>query len=99
MATQPSALIGLGSATLRSKVKAAGREFPMYGISIDHVLQAKLLVVHEELLQDGLVTVYGMRQGHIIFISHTWFGKSHPDPSGYKLRLLQRTCAEPSPER
>ncbi|CAK9043406.1 unnamed protein product [Durusdinium trenchii] len=61
--------------------------FPMYVISTETLLKLRVLLSHEELLADSLLTEF--HQGHCIFVSHQWLSGQHPDPSGVQFKVLQ----------
>ena len=44
---------------------------------------------HEQLLADGLLSVFVVSMGHAIFISHQWLSEKHPDPLCLQFKVLQ----------
>jgi len=64
------------------------RAFPMYVLPVAEVLALTRIRTHEEILDKLVVWTPGM--GDAAFISQTWLGRSHPDPDGSKLHLLQK---------
>ena len=66
------------------------RAFPMYVLPIAEVLALTKIRTHEELFDKLVPWSPGM--GDCVFISQTWLGKTHPDPAGSKLQLLQQVC-------
>ncbi|CAK9097496.1 Serine/threonine-protein phosphatase 6 regulatory ankyrin repeat subunit B [Durusdinium trenchii] len=71
------------------------REFPMYTLPVETVLQLKKLLPHEEAweLESPLKPLQAFREemGRAIFVSHQWLSAKHPDPHSEQLRILQAT--------
>ena len=70
------------------------RAFPMYVLPIAEVLALTKIRTHEELFDKLVPWSPGM--GDCVFISQTWLGKTHPDPAGSKLQLLQQVLRKMS---
>ena len=61
-------------------------------LPIAEVLALTKIRTHEELFDKLVAWSPGM--GDCVFISQTWLGKTHPDPAGSKLQLLQQVRAQ-----
>eukprot|EP00435_Cladocopium_sp_Y103_P056015 s1283_g18.t1 len=68
---------------------ARGLLFPMYVVAVDLMLRFSDVRPHEELLAEGLLTVFVEAIGQAIFVSHQWLSAKHPDPKGLQFRVLQ----------
>lgn len=62
------------------------RQFPMYVLPVQAVLQLKSLRTHEELFEQLVTWEPGMAP--VAFISHTWLQYACPDKGDVKARLL-----------
>ena len=60
--------------------EASPMHFPMYTVSMAAVLQMQAVKPHEELQENGTLTVFHEGMGRAAFVSHQWVGKKHPDP-------------------
>ncbi|CAE7254662.1 ANKHD1 [Symbiodinium pilosum] len=58
----------------------------MYVMFIDALLQLASLKPHEDLMKEGLLTKFAIGLGQVIFVSHQWLSRSHPDPSGAQFK-------------
>ena len=63
--------------------------FPMYTVLLDVVLRMTSVRPHEQLLEEGALTIFKERMGQALFVSHQWVTKSHPDPEFKQFRVLQ----------
>lgn len=68
---------------------AGGLLFPMYVVAVDLMLRFSDVRPHEELLAEGLLTMFVEAMGQAIFVSHQWLSAKHPDPKGLQFRVLQ----------
>ena len=66
----------------------------MYVLPVAEVLALTKIRTHEELFDKLVAWSPGM--GDCVFISQTWLGKTHPDPAGSKLQLLQQVLRKMS---
>ena len=86
----------LGSFGTPSKgrsVSSMDVKYPMFVIPVRKVLEFEAFPSHQDLLQQQVLIKF-QRSKHtdaVIFVSHQWAGKDHPDPSSTQLRCLQRT--------
>ena len=64
------------------------KQYPMYVVPLATLSGLEMLPTHEEMFDDLVEWKRGM--GAVLFCSHTWLGRSHPDPSGVKLALLKK---------
>mmetsp|Transcript_115 Transcript_115/g.286 ORF Transcript_115/g.286 Transcript_115/m.286 type:complete len:656 (-) Transcript_115:88-2055(-) len=68
----------------------ASRQHPMCVIKIrDFVKLESPLPAHEEVAARGLLVEWQLGLGDVMFVSHTWLGERHPDPSGVKFEALK----------
>ncbi|CAE7572065.1 dtd2 [Symbiodinium sp. CCMP2592] len=63
--------------------------FPMYTVLLDVVLQMTSVRPHEQLVEEGALTIFKEGMGQALFVSHQWVTKSHPDPEFKQFRVLQ----------
>eukprot|EP00930_Biecheleria_cincta_P079663 TRINITY_DN6757_c0_g1_i1.p1 TRINITY_DN6757_c0_g1~~TRINITY_DN6757_c0_g1_i1.p1 ORF type:complete len:425 (-),score=62.22 TRINITY_DN6757_c0_g1_i1:965-2239(-) len=62
--------------------------YPLYCMKVEDLLEMNWLESHEELLAKGTIVQYepGMV---VIFTSHEWLSRGHPDPYGDQFSVLQ----------
>lgn len=66
----------------------AATAYPMYVMHVRDVLELTELSAHDKLLSAGKIVQF--RAGMIvIFVSHQWLGRTHPDPQMKQFRVLQ----------
>lgn len=63
--------------------------YPMYTLPVDSILHMVYPTAHEQLLADNSLVIFDQSLGQAMFISHEWSGRSHPDPYGEQVRVLQ----------
>ncbi len=63
------------------------RHFPMLVMRMDDLLELSEIPIHEE--AEGLIEHKPGMDGEVIFVSHTWLTRGHPDRDGLKLGLLK----------
>lgn len=61
----------------------------MYTLPVDSILHMVYPTAHEQLLADNSLVIFDQSLGQAMFISHEWSGRSHPDPYGEQVRVLQ----------
>jgi len=66
------------------------RRFPMMVVPIDLLLPLDFMEKHEEMKRNGWLYEWKKGMKSAIFVSHTWLGNSHPDPTAIKIRLLHK---------
>jgi ankyrin repeat protein len=66
------------------------KQFPTYVMPIDVVMKLEKLETHEEMMRRGDLVLWEPGMPDFAFISQAWLGRSHPDPKGVKLSLLQK---------
>ena len=59
-------------------------QFPMYGISMETLMQLDFMKTHEEMKSKGLLTKIP-KDSTVHFISHQWIGNTTPDPRGIQI--------------
>lgn len=62
--------------------------FPMYVTPTKTVLEWDSLVAHETALREGMIRV-SQPEDVVVFWSHEWLGRDHPDPENAHLRCMQ----------
>eukprot|EP00746_Dinoflagellata_sp_MGD_P136798 gnl/MRDRNA2_/MRDRNA2_70668_c0_seq1.p1 gnl/MRDRNA2_/MRDRNA2_70668_c0~~gnl/MRDRNA2_/MRDRNA2_70668_c0_seq1.p1 ORF type:complete len:454 (+),score=86.36 gnl/MRDRNA2_/MRDRNA2_70668_c0_seq1:87-1448(+) len=69
-------------------VDSARTLYPMYVMKVSDALELKEVIDHQELLAQGKIRVYteGMQ---VIFVSHQWLGRAHPDKDFQQFKVLQ----------
>ena len=62
----------------------------MWVVPVKEVLKmAGRLPRHQELKQQRLLSLRESVDAWVIFVSHQWLGRSHPDPKGDQLKVPQ----------
>mmetsp|Transcript_36354 Transcript_36354/g.83851 ORF Transcript_36354/g.83851 Transcript_36354/m.83851 type:complete len:377 (-) Transcript_36354:224-1354(-) len=64
-------------------------KFPMHVVPLDVFLSLCRLKPFQELLQEGALIKFHAQLGNVIFVSHQWLKKRHPDPYFQQTRVLQ----------
>lgn len=72
-------------------LSANSRQFPMYVIHAENLLQMERMKPHQELLADCLLEKHDMssQTTSVTFVSHEWSSVAHPDPHGVQLLALK----------
>ena len=68
------------------------KQAPMWVVRVQDVLSMKgKPQPHQELKQRGLLWLreHTSLKSWVMFVSHQWLGRSHPDPNGEQLQVLQ----------
>jgi ankyrin repeat protein len=84
------------STNLMNLVEAAGvrRQFPMWLLPVREALKLSCFTTFEDLHKEGKIIEYSdqfvLEHGaaSVLFVTHTWLGYRHPDPTGVKWKLL-----------
>lgn len=63
--------------------------FPTYVTSWNQISKWKSFIAHEEALREGMIWVYRPVHGMVVFWSHQWLGRPHPDPENVQLKCMQ----------
>jgi len=67
----------------------AGLHFPMYVVRMQDLLEMTEVAPHNELLAQGKLHKYEPGMGAVVFVSHQWCGKKHPDPDFKQFKVFQ----------
>ena len=72
---------------LVSSLSALG--YPMYVVPVGAVAKMGSFEPHEALLSRGDVVKWEPDLGDVIFFSHVWLSRKHPDPKGVQWHTLK----------
>ncbi|CAE7836926.1 unnamed protein product [Symbiodinium sp. CCMP2592] len=75
--------------TDRGRQTACPIKFPMHVVPLDVFLSLRRLKPFQELYQEGKLVKFHAQMGNVIFVSHQWLKKMHPDPHFQQTRVLQ----------
>mmetsp|Transcript_25292 Transcript_25292/g.64466 ORF Transcript_25292/g.64466 Transcript_25292/m.64466 type:complete len:161 (+) Transcript_25292:65-547(+) len=64
-------------------------EYPLFAVSVKAAMTMSELKPHQHLMQDGMLTEWSPGMV-VIFVSHQWVPRRHPDPLMKQFRVLQR---------
>ncbi|CAE7739212.1 Ank3 [Symbiodinium sp. CCMP2592] len=77
-------------ATSLVEAEELAKLFPMYTTPLEVLLQMSEVKPHEELLQEGSLSIFDDAKGKAMFVSHQWLTKLHPDPEFKQFPVLQQ---------
>mmetsp|Transcript_33356 Transcript_33356/g.109302 ORF Transcript_33356/g.109302 Transcript_33356/m.109302 type:complete len:646 (+) Transcript_33356:75-2012(+) len=64
-------------------------EYPLFAVSVKAAMTMSELKPHQHLMQDGMLTEWSPGMV-VIFVSHQWVARRHPDPLMKQFHVLQR---------